>query len=587
MIQQTFRRCRPWARVLGPVFFFSALSLALLWPLPLHMTSTLIGIPGDSFYFVWLIGWIQKAIFQLHVSPMFVPFLNYPEGWNLAYTDIAPTMMAIALPGSLIAGPTFGYNFAVVVSYVLSGLGAYLWVHRLTKNAAAGLIAGTIFAFCPYRDIHLLDGHLNLMGTQWFPFYFLFLHEFLEAPRWAWKRAILAALFLGLIALTSEYYLYEALVLSCVYILVYFLVSNWRSLTRWVTWARLVGLAGLAAPLVLLSVLPFLQLARQGGLVTRVLESDTFVNSASPTDFFLPAGDHFGWGSLFLSARAEDTYRESTLYLGVITLALCVLAFVKRKQLSEGHRRMAKLLPWAAGVAFVLAMGTGLHWLAGPVTISVPQFIQQWHPFEQTFVPLPGYFLLRFAPFYGVMRVWMRYGIFVALFASILAGVGSAWLFSKLKRRWVVPVAVILLTLIVVDFFPSWGPLCPVEGRPVDAWLASQPGQGITAQFPSYRMGRGNYYYYAGLEDKPMLGGWFGPFLTLQGRELQPVLATFPDETSLDLLRKMEVQYLVVDEKYYKDDLGNVEAAIEKSGFESKGSFDGQLVFERSPGASG
>lgn len=166
MIQRALVPAGRGTQILGPLAFFTALTILMTWPLPLHMADMVYGAPGDNFYFVWLIGWIQKALFQLHTSPLSVPFLNYPEGWNLAYSDIAPSMVGLALPGSLIAGPTFGYNFAALLSFVLSGLGVYLWVHRLTKNTVASLIAGTIFAFAPYRSTKLVAGHFNLMGTQ-------------------------------------------------------------------------------------------------------------------------------------------------------------------------------------------------------------------------------------------------------------------------------------------------------------------------------------------------------------------------------------------------------------------------------------
>ncbi len=48
----------------------------------------MIGQVGDNIYFVWMIGWFKKALFDLHVNPFNVWFLNYPEGWSLAYTEI-------------------------------------------------------------------------------------------------------------------------------------------------------------------------------------------------------------------------------------------------------------------------------------------------------------------------------------------------------------------------------------------------------------------------------------------------------------------------------------------------------------------
>jgi len=76
-------------------------------------TEALGGGGGDGTYFIWLVAWYQKALFQLHISPFFAPGPELPQGWNLATTDITPAMVALALPGSLLVSPTFGYNFAI------------------------------------------------------------------------------------------------------------------------------------------------------------------------------------------------------------------------------------------------------------------------------------------------------------------------------------------------------------------------------------------------------------------------------------------------------------------------------------------
>src|SRR5690606_4174924 len=101
----------------------------------------------------------------LHQLPLTVSILNYPEGYHLAYTDASPLMILMALPFSLVGGSVLGYNLSMFVSFVLSGLGVYLWVRWLTHNHWAGILAGVLFAFVPYRMSHLY-GHLNLMGTQ-------------------------------------------------------------------------------------------------------------------------------------------------------------------------------------------------------------------------------------------------------------------------------------------------------------------------------------------------------------------------------------------------------------------------------------
>ena len=143
-------------RLLWVLVYFSAMTVIMTWPLALRMGHSVIGQIGDNIYFVWMIGWMKKALFTLHVNPFNVWFLNYPEGWSLAYTEITPAQLLLAMPFSFIGSPTFAYNMAMMLTFILSGLGMYLWVRHVTGRTDAALIAGTAFAFIPYRFAHFL-----------------------------------------------------------------------------------------------------------------------------------------------------------------------------------------------------------------------------------------------------------------------------------------------------------------------------------------------------------------------------------------------------------------------------------------------
>ncbi len=188
------------------------------------------GGSGDGTYFIWLVAWYQKALFQLKISPFFAPFLNYPQGWNLATTDITPAQVVLALPGSLLFGPIWGFNFAMLLSFILSGWGMYLWVKHLTGDPFAGLVAGTVFAFLPFRMAHFIVGHLSLAGTQWFPFYFWGLFDLLKQEKFSWKPVLMAGIAAGLIGLTSPYYVYMTILISAVFLLGFILFKGYKRL---------------------------------------------------------------------------------------------------------------------------------------------------------------------------------------------------------------------------------------------------------------------------------------------------------------------------------------------------------------------
>jgi hypothetical protein len=303
---------RRWWTVLGPLVFFVILTVIMTWPLVLHMSDSVVGQIGDNVYFVWMMAWFKRAIFDLHVSPINVPQLNYPEGWSLAYTEIAPSELALGFPASLIWGPVLGYNVALLLTFVLSGYFMHLWVRDLTGSNRAGLVAGTIFAFLPFRMAHFLAGHLNVAGTMWFPLFFMGLTDLLSARRP--RRAILlTGISLGLIALTTMYYLYMTLLVSGIAVAVYLISFDRRRIFDGQRWKRLLVSAGIAAPLVLAGALPFIQLAGQGGLPSRSVGS-VVAGSASVSDFLLPSTDHFfgGHGSPITSPGTTGWRGRST-----------------------------------------------------------------------------------------------------------------------------------------------------------------------------------------------------------------------------------------------------------------------------------
>jgi hypothetical protein len=340
---------------------------------------------------------------------------------------------------------------------------------------------------------------------------------------------------------------------------------------------RLLGTALIALPLILVAIAPYLQLAGKGSLAPRSL-GYARIYSASPTDFVLPPTVHLLWGSWVATHFDRSLWIEATLYLGVVAFALAAYAVARRKG-AAAQKRFVELLLWTGVVAFVLALGTDLHWLSQPVTVPLPAFLQRWYPHPQAPIPLPGYLLFKLLPYYASMRVWMRYGIFVILFVSVLAGLGVARLLRKVRGNATLPVAFILLLLVTLDFYPRQQGFTRVEGRPVDSWLASQSGTGAVVQFPFSQVEDQEQIYYTSIYNKPFVGGFFNAFPPPQYVRIRPVMETFPSEESISVLRGLGVQYVLVDSRSY-DDFAPIQQAVESLGLRFLAAIDGQFVYE-------
>ena len=102
----------------------------------------------------------------------------HPEPYSLALSEhmfaqalqIAPVY---ALTGNII----LGYNLLFLSTFVLSAVGAYLLVRDLTGDWRAGLIAGLVFGFLPYRISQI--PHLQVMSSQWMPLALWGFHRFI------------------------------------------------------------------------------------------------------------------------------------------------------------------------------------------------------------------------------------------------------------------------------------------------------------------------------------------------------------------------------------------------------------------------
>lgn len=531
--------------------YFAFLTCVMTYPLVFRMGDIVGGGGGDGTYFVWLVRWYQKALFELRISPFFSPYLNYPQGWFLASTDITPAMVALALPGSLLFGPTWGYNFSMLLSFVLSGWGMYLWIKDLTKDNLAGLIAGTIYGFIPFHMAHFLIGHLSLSGMQWFPFYFWGLFNLLKQEKFSWKPVLMASLSIFLISLTSPYYVYLTILISVVFVLGFILFKGYKRLKDPAFWKSILVFGLFATVLVGVAMLPYLRLNAQSGLATRSVEYASEY-SASPTDFVIPSIKQFLWGRWIDGRFSPEIWQESTLYIGAVSFVLVIIAWWKRRQLT--HPELLSIAALAGLSAFVLALGIEPHWL-GQKIVSLPRILQLiFHRTDMPQIYLPAYYLFRYLPLFSKMRVMMRFGLFTLVFSSLMAGLGAHLLLkshTSAIKRWI---AVGLLVLVFIDFYPGPIPnLAPIAGSPADYWLAPQPDTGAVAVFPFIDESTQGQVYNTLVHQKPFLGGFFNANSPEQYTRIQPVMDNFPSSESVAMLQQLGVAYVVVDSSQYSN----------------------------------
>ena len=507
----------------APVWLlFLAASAWSVYPVLASPMRRVVGWAGDNIQFIYILGWVAKAL-RSGASPFIDPHINPPAGLQLASTDSPFISFIVFSPLTWLTNEVFTYNLLLFLSYFLSGLFTYLWIKRLTGSRFAGAVSGLIFLLVPYRLAHGY-GHLNLVSTQFIPLFFWALDSALRPERPALRQLALLALSTALVGAMSQYYLVICLTCAIIYALLarpdlrFLLLQGWKFAQS--------ALAG-----GLFSSLPYLSVWLTDGFQKTKIEV-LRGGSAGLFEFFIPAYLHPLWGGLVLGTNPNLNWPEYTFYIGVVAIMLALLAISWRNS-----RYRSQIIVWLATLlfAFVMALGTDVHLLSGkPLMAENP-------------IWLPAYYFSQL-PLVGIMRAWLRYSIVVSFFVALLAGIGIARLESPagLRPFW----KLLILALVVLDFMPGRMDSIEVKPRPIDQWIAAQPGDFSLAFIPN--TASNNYLSeYASLRHEKKLPGYLRIPTPKVYSRFDHLLEEFPEPASLFALRRLGLRYIILESAYF------------------------------------
>jgi hypothetical protein len=325
----------------GVALLFVLLTAVMTAPLSTAPTTRALALSADTRLFLWTLSWDVHALLR-HPAAVFDANIFYPEPRTLAYSEHLLGSAVLAAPALLATGnPVLALNLVVLLSCLLSGLGAYLLARELRASVPAAIVAGVVFAFGAPRFVRLAQ--LHLATVQYVPFALAFFHRYLSGRR---RRDLLVALvFFTVQALTSGHGgLFLALALAA-------LVLYAAALGQLPGPARLLrdlGLAGAALVVVnALQFVPYLRAQRDVGL-HRTLGAvyDWPTNWQS----FLASPAHLqGFLLAFVPALRESVeHATAYLFLGWIPLLLAAAALVLHR-LEEPGAGTERATPPAAG----------------------------------------------------------------------------------------------------------------------------------------------------------------------------------------------------------------------------------------------
>jgi hypothetical protein len=438
------------------VIGYTLFALLLMAPVLPQFASA---IPGgavadvDGWQNVWNFWWSAQA-FQNGQNPFVTDLLFYPAGADLHLQPVGWSNLFLALPVSALWGPVAGYNFALILGIILSGLGAYALALHVGAGRLAAALAGLLYMASPYHLTRIYDGQLELAAIQWLPIYVLFLLRTLESRVHAREQsgrrarrpyswdALIAGVALAIVGYTSLYYLLMLALLSPLVVLLW--ARNRAAYRR-------AALVALTAGVLMLPVLgPAVQTARNAEVIGANPE-EAQARSTNLLDVVLPSYLHPLWGEALFEQVSATWHNYSGDWNAALGYGVLILALI-------GSRRA-----WAQAWRWWIVASLGLLFALGPELQIGP-----WN----SGLPMP-YALFDSVPGLSLGR---RPHLFVVLITLALVPLTALGWQALLQARGGCIAAIALAALLVFELTPRPWPLLPYAVHPIFTTLAADTG---------------------------------------------------------------------------------------------------------------
>ncbi|MFH1403288.1 MAG: hypothetical protein ABIH11_03360 [Candidatus Altiarchaeota archaeon] len=459
---------------------YTLLALVMTYPLVFHYTTHVPGDNQDASKFMWNLWWAKESVTGLK-NPFYCDRIFHPLGTSLVFDTYAFILGVLSIPVQATLGLITAYNTMILLAIVWSGLGTYKLVEHLTSRKDVALACGIAFAFTPYRMAHML-GHLNLVSTQWMPFYIL--HLFKSLDKGDRRDGILAGVFFAATAFTELTY---AMMLGITTLIV---VGHkaYHSRTALKS-GRLVGNIKtlLLASILLTSPLIYMIASEYGSYARRDRYLVSVVHSADLLAFATPPSYHPVMGDTFRSIEARFTgyLAEKVVYVGWVILALSILSLFKAEKLAG--KKLHDILDvtdsksvWAilAIVFLLMSLGPVLHVYG----IHLVKKEDGYSYLSDDNMPLP-YSLIMELPLISMSRVPARYAIMLSLSVIVLAGYAMAGMIDKKKidER----ALAVITALILFEYMAAPYPIVEMHYNMEYEHIASYPGDTVVYHIPS------------------------------------------------------------------------------------------------------
>ncbi len=307
-------------QILIAVFGYSIFFFAFTGLSPINLGSEIVGSGPDPYQYIW-----NADVFQKELSAGSNPFqtnrLAYPRGVSLLMHTYTPI---IGVVNTLIQNPYLSCNIVLWLSFVLSGLGAFLLAKRYVENIILCLLVGFVFSFAPYKTAHLLE-HYHLLLTATVPFFILILLRLFPKGKINFSKldviGIVGLFALGVVTVFSDYYTTFHLLYFAIGYFSFFYIR--RLFTDWSLTKRI---------LIVLGVFLVGHLALEHiHIQTDLDDKGAMYNTADLASVVVPAENSkvYGHSALFQTARKKSGYKgpnEQVMFFGFVLFVLFIIS---------------------------------------------------------------------------------------------------------------------------------------------------------------------------------------------------------------------------------------------------------------------
>jgi hypothetical protein len=499
------------------------LAIVHTWPLITSPGTLTRNENADAELNEWAMAWVAH---QLPRAPsrLFDANIFYPERDSLAFSEplIVPALMGAPLYW-LGASPVLVFNIVLILGFALTAWAGYALAYEWTGHHAAGVLAGSAFAF----NTHTLTRLAHMQGIHAWGLPLALLSADRIIVRQRWRDAVWLAVWMTAMAYTSGYLIVFGAIMIAV-VVVTRVGDWWARAGRVVTlFAGATALSGLAVVPV---YLPYRRVARDLGMARPIEAVADF--SATWTGYLAAAGTiHYSTWSARFWANPVDAF-----FPGVVVILLAAAALYwgfrparggsdEAPTMQEARLRRRRILMLVAigSVGVILSFGTR--------------------------TPFYGWLYHVFPPMQG-LRAAARFGNLFLLAMAGLAAFGLASLAPRLPPKRAALIVGALVVFSNLESLRAPFHYTRFEGIPrIYSLLAREPGRVVLVEVPFYPpqgiFENGRYVLNSTAHWRNLMNGYSG-YTPQSYRRNAAAFWFFPEPHAIEAMRRAGATHVMI-----------------------------------------